>query len=59
MTAEKYGLVILGAVLIGTGITKDMDEEKLKQYDTELNRIEDKLRNAENVDKDFYITAEL
>lgn len=39
-------------------ITKDMYEEKLKQYDTELKRIEDKLRNVEKVDKDFYVTAE-
>ncbi|MAT39114.1 MAG: hypothetical protein CL946_05875 [Ectothiorhodospiraceae bacterium] len=35
-----------------------MYEEKLKQYDTELKRIEDKLRNVEKVDKDFYVTAE-
>lgn len=35
-----------------------MYEEKLKQYDTERKRIEDKLRNVEKVDKDFYMTAE-
>ena len=39
------------------GITRDFYEEKLKQYDTELTRIEDKLSAVDNVDKDFYITA--
>ena len=35
-----------------------MYEAKLKQYDSELNRIEDKLINIEEIDKDFYVTAE-
>ncbi len=40
------------------GITKDMYEAKLKQYDTELNSIEDKLKSVDETDKDFYVTAE-
>ncbi len=32
-------------------------EAKLKQYETELNRIEDKLNNVNKTDKDFYATA--
>ena len=35
-----------------------MYEAKLKQYDSELNRIEDKLINIDEIDKDFYVTAE-
>jgi len=38
-------------------ITKDFYEAKLKQYETELNRIEDKLNNVNKTDKDFYATA--
>lgn len=40
------------------GITKDIYEAKLKQYDSELQIIEDKLKRVDEVDKDFYITAE-
>jgi site-specific DNA recombinase len=40
------------------GITKDMYEAKLKQYDTELNSIEDKLKSVDETDKDFYVTTE-
>lgn len=40
------------------GITKDFYEAKLKEYDTELDIIEDKLERVDEVDKDFYITAE-
>lgn len=29
----------------------------MKQYETELNRIEDKLSNIDETDKDFYATA--
>ena len=39
------------------GITKDFYEAKLKEYDTELEIIEDKLEKVNEVDKDFYITA--
>jgi len=35
-------------------ITKDFYEARLKQYETELNRIEDKLSNIDETDKDFY-----
>jgi len=38
-------------------ITKDMYVAKLKQYDTELNRIEDKLKNVDDTDNEFYVTA--
>ena len=38
-------------------ITKDIYEAKLKQYDTELNNIEDKLKSVDETDKDFYVTA--
>ena len=44
--------------LLVPGITKDMYEAKLKQYDTELNSIEDKLKSVDETDKDFYVTAE-
>jgi len=47
-----------GSVGAIRGITKDMYEAKLKQYDSELNRIEDKLINIDEIDKDFYVTAE-
>ena len=47
-----------GKVNFIRGITKDMYEAKLKQYDSELNRIEDKLINIDEIDKDFYVTAE-
>ena len=40
------------------GITKEIYEAKLKQYDSELNSIEDKLLRVDEVDKDFYVTAE-
>jgi hypothetical protein len=39
-------------------ITKEIYEAKLKQYDSELNSIEDKLLRVDEVDKDFYVTAE-
>ncbi len=39
-------------------ITKDIYEAKLKQYDSELQIIEDKLKRVDEVDKDFYLTAE-
>lgn len=39
-------------------ITKDIYEAKLKQYDNELDEIENKLKNVTEVDKDFYITAD-
>jgi len=39
-------------------ITKDIYEAKLKQYDSELNTIEDKLKSVDETDKDFYVTAE-
>jgi len=39
-------------------ITKDIYEAKLKQYDSELNSIEDKLTRVDEVDKGFYVTAE-
>lgn len=39
------------------GITRDFYEDKLKQYDLELSRIEDKLSKIEKVDKEFYLTA--
>lgn len=40
------------------GITKDIYEAKLRQYDSELNKIDDKLKSVEKTDKDFYVTAE-
>ena len=39
-------------------ITMDIYEAKLRQYDSELNIIEDKLKNVEKADNDFYVTAE-
>lgn len=39
-------------------ITKEMYEAKLRQYDSELNKIEDKLKRVSETDKDFYITAD-
>ena len=39
-------------------ITKEIYEAKLKQYDSELNSIEDKLKKVDKVDKDFYVTTE-
>jgi hypothetical protein len=42
----------------GRGITKDMYEAKLKHHDSDLQIIEDKLKKVDEVDKDFYITAE-
>jgi len=39
-------------------ITKEIYEAKLKQYDSELQIIEDKLLRVDEVDKDFYITTE-
>jgi len=29
----------------------------LEQYDTEMNKIEDKLKSVDKTDKDFYVTA--
>jgi len=40
------------------GITKEIYEAKLNQYDSELQIIEDKLLRVDEVDKDFYVTAE-
>ena len=42
---------------LDAGITKEFYEEKLKQYDKELARVNDKLASIEKVDKDFYTTA--
>jgi predicted AlkP superfamily phosphohydrolase/phosphomutase len=42
----------------GVRITKDMYEAKLRQYDSELNKIVDKLKRVGETDKDFYITAD-
>ena len=39
------------------GITTDIYEAKLKQYDIELNRLEDKLKSVDDTDKDSYVTA--
>ena len=39
-------------------ITKDIYEAKLRQYDSELQIIEDKLKRVDEVDKDFYITVD-
>jgi len=39
------------------GITKEIYEAKLTQYDTKLNNIEDKLKSVDETDKSFYITA--
>ena len=39
-------------------ITEDFYESKLKEYDTELEIIEDKLERVDEIDKDFYITVE-
>ncbi|HSG30840.1 MAG TPA: recombinase family protein [Thermodesulfobacteriota bacterium] len=38
-------------------ITKEFYEVKHKQYETDLNKIEDKLSNVDETDKSFYITA--
>ncbi len=38
-------------------ITTDIHEAKLKQYDMELKRIEDKLKSVDDIDTDFYVTA--
>ena len=35
-----------------------MYEAKLKQYDSELNGIEDRLKRVDDIDKDFFVTAE-
>ncbi len=39
------------------GITKEFYEGKLKQYETDLNKIEDKLSKVDETDKSFYVTA--
>ncbi|MEQ9618421.1 MAG: recombinase family protein [Deltaproteobacteria bacterium] len=39
-------------------ITKDMYEAKLRQYDSELNKVEDKLKSVDETDKNFYVTAD-
>jgi site-specific DNA recombinase len=38
-------------------ITKEFYEEKLKQYDSEIGRIQSKLDSVQQVDKDFYVTT--
>ena len=38
-------------------ITREFYEEKLKQYDLELNRVDAQLTRIEKVDKAFYLTA--
>jgi len=38
-------------------ITRDFYEAKLNQYETDLNKIEDKLIKVDEIDKDFYVTA--
>lgn len=39
-------------------ITKEIYEAKLKQYNTELEIIDDQLKRVDEVGKDFYIAAE-
>jgi len=46
------------AIALMAGNTKEIYEAKLKQYDSELNSIEDKLKRIDEVGKDFYITTE-
>ena len=38
-------------------ITREFYEGKLKQYETDLNKIEDKLSKVDETDKSFYVTA--
>jgi hypothetical protein len=39
-------------------ITKDIYEAKMKQYDTELNRIEDKLKSVDETDYEIDLPPE-